>query len=192
MPDEKKEETLLIKIITLEDEDDILSNAIGTLISTKQGKDIINKLYKKSYYKNQLAKEKNESFARIDYSLQKIKASEMANYTNKAIVKKGVKHEIISIPKQLLIISIGFPKEELQEPGALKKLFRKSIKFTAIGIVTFGTFMITDFKRFLYPDTFALDLPTLVIPLSVLSICLIIERIFSKKTGEINPISLRI
>lgn len=179
--DDNTKETILVKIITLEGEDDELSNAIGTLIASTAGKDIINKLYNKAYYKNQLAQEKGQSFARINYTLEKIKVSEIAEYIKKTIVKKGVKHEFISIPKQLIIIPIGFTREELEKPNALKKLFRNNIKFLTIGIVAFGTFMITDIQKLILHREHAIDFPLLVIPLTVIIIGLIIERIWSRK-----------
>ena len=143
---DKEESPVRIKIITLEDEDDELSTAVGQLISSSEGKDIMKRLMKKAYYKNQLALEKGESFARIDYTFQKIKRSQIADYIEKTIVKKGVKHHIISIPKQLLIIPLNYTTEELQElrkldePGKIKKFFKGGIKFTALGFTSFVAF----------------------------------------------------
>jgi len=51
----------------------------------------------------------------------------------------------------------------------------------AIGIVTGGTFMITDYERIFASDTSAMsDLPILLFPIIVFSVSLIISKFYKK------------
>lgn len=88
-----------------------------------------------------------------------------------------------------LFILSNETKDQIEEKGFLKKFFKDGVKFVSIGIAFFGSYVINKnyFKpnEINYPIPFGTDVPqtTLnnlefwIIPLIVLVVALIIERI---------------
>jgi len=172
--------------------DDESLKTLGQLLSSETSRKIIHLLTREEMYTNQISMKLGIQMNTTVFHLKKLVEVGLVTVTHKKIVKKGVDHKYYKMVPNMFVTSTQ-SKKEVHENGFLKKFFKDGIKFASIGILTFSVFMITDFKRFLYPNEFALDFPVLVIPLTVLIIGLIIERILSrKKKGEINPISLRI
>jgi len=183
--EENEENTVVIvKIVTFEDEQ--LADDVGHLIATKGGRNIIKRLLEKPYYKQELANKEKQSFAKTEYHLHRIKRAHLAEYLQKPIVKKGDKHEFISIKKQLIIIALNYTREELEKPGALKKLFKNTIKFTVIPI---ATFLLSNSMQVTNPDMLlppGVDAPTIDLFLSVaISSCIIISFFVGEKIVKI-------
>lgn len=167
-----------IKIISFDEP--IAIKDFGNLIRSENGRKIIEALLKEPKYKNQIATELNIKYNVTEHHLNKIQELGFTDLSRKQIVKKGVKHNHLEITKQLVIIPIGFSKVELQKKGALRKIFRNGIKFTAIGIAALISSLIFptdvqfqgDVKDSLIPFT---TIPFIIIIIG-LSILLILEK----------------
>lgn len=188
MEDDKEQDEISDKIKVFSSDDEKLK-MLGELLSNKSSRDIIRLLTDKEMYTNEIANKLDMRANLVIHHLKKLQELGLLEVKNKKIVKKGNEHRHFRmIPN--LFITPNHNQEEMKEKETLKKIFKKGIKFMAIGFVTTMTFVLTDLHRFYNPDniSYSSEFPILVIPLTVLSISLIIERIFSIKKGEINPI----
>lgn len=183
---EEHPEEILIRVLGLEDKDAL--NSLAKLIGQDTGRQLLDILInsEKGMYKGELTKKMPVTYSVTSYHLSNAEKLGLVEKSERIIHKKGIKHTHNKIPKQILMIPLGFDKEELKKIKTWKKLIRNGIKFAAIGIVTALVFSITDLHRIYNPTgtSYSFDFPAYVGPLSVLVIGLIAERIIKIKKGK--------
>jgi len=164
---------------------------IGELLSNDTSRKIIKLLISQESYTNEIATKLDIRVSLVIHHLKKLEELGILEITEKRIAKKGNLHRHFKMIPGLFVMP-NETKEEVEEKGTLKKIFKEGIKFVAIAMV--GSFVwLTDLANFnkskeVYPVPFGTvtHSDSLILALSVIIIGLIIERIFSyikKKSG---------
>jgi len=159
--------------------------SLGELLSNETSRKIIKNLMEHQMYTNEIATKLDIRVSLVIHHLKKLEDLGLVEIEDKKIKRKGEKHRFFKINFDIFI-TLDKNKEDIEKKGILTRIFKEGIKFAVIGILTFSVFMITDFKNIYNPEgvSYALTFPSYVMPLSVLVIGLIIERILSRKKGR--------
>ena len=121
------------------DEDSL--KTLGQLLSNETSRKIILCLNGHEMYINQISKACGIQMNLTIYHVKKLEELGLVTITEKAIVRKGVDHKFYKmIPN--MFVNATQTKQEMQEKGFFKKIFKEGIKFTSIGIIGFLTFII--------------------------------------------------
>ncbi len=151
--------------------------ALGELLSNDSSRNIIYNLMNKEMYTNEISTKLDMRVSLVIHHLRKLEDLDLLEITEKKIKRKGVEHRFFKIKSNIFVV-IDKDKKEIEEKGLLKKIFNEGIKFTSIGFVTLGTYLIT--KPELKDElVFASSKDiNLTIPLIILVIGLICERVY--------------
>ena len=124
-----------IKVFSSEDEK---LKMLGELLSNKSSRDIIKLLMKGEHYTNEIANTLELRPNLVIHHLKKLEELGLLETTNKKIVKKGNEHRHYRMIPGLFIIP-NQDKNQIQENGFLKRLFRDGINLTLVvfaGVIT--------------------------------------------------------
>jgi len=147
-----------IKIEIITDEDDTLKT-LGELLANKTSRDLMKFLMSKSTYKMKISEELGVPFSLVEHHLKKLEKLGLVKITNKKLIKGGVVHKTYKITADGIFLMLNTTKKEIDEKGVLKKIFKDSVKFVAIGIVGMVTYFI-NFKEKIIESTPDIDLST--------------------------------
>ena len=158
---------------------------LGELLSNKSSRDIIGLLVEKERYKNEIATVLNLKLNLVSHHLEKMELIGLVETSYKKITKKGEDHKFFRVNPKIFIMP-NHSEKMIKEKGVLRKIFREGIKFAAIGIAGITTWFISTLN-FAATDKWIsgeqsyndVDLSLVVIPLLVIIIGLLIERIYS-------------
>lgn len=114
------------------DSDDKSLKILGELLSNDTSRKIIRMLIGKECYTNELATKLDIRVSLVIHHLKKLEELGLLDINHKQIVKKGNNHRYFKINAPFLIIP-DKTKEELEEKGILKKIFRDGITFFGFG-----------------------------------------------------------
>ncbi len=163
-----------IEIIT--DDDDTLK-ILGELLANKTSRDLMKFLMSKSEYKKKISDELGVPFSLVEHHLKKLEKLGLVKITNKKLIKGGVLHKTYKITADGIFLMLNTTKKEIDEKGILKRIFKDSVKFVAIGIVAFSSWFYSISTPTLYNEkSTEYDL---TIPLLIIVIGFIAEKIFS-------------
>lgn len=171
MDDEKDQEAgeLLLRIIDPVPSEE--TKDIGNLMSSRTGLTILNFMIANPQYKMLISNALKIKYNLTDHHMKKLLKQVLVKTSQKKIIRKGVKHTYYETIKQLIIFPVGYTKEELEKPGALKKLMKNGIKFTSVGIVGlsswFGTQMIQQNNFIMAPPDLNMEEPMIEFPLNI-------------------------
>ena len=110
--------------------------ALGELLSNETSRKIIFHLLKNEMYTNEIATKLDIRVSLVIHHLKKMEDLGLLEITSKKIVKKGEKHRFFKIDSDIFV-SINNTKEEIEEKGILKRIFKDGIKFGCVGITAF-------------------------------------------------------
>ncbi len=166
------------KIKVFSSEDDKLK-VLGELLGNKSSRDIIKLLISQEMYVNQIAKKIGLQPNLVLYHIQKMELIGLVEVTAKQIIKKGEEHKFYKIPIGMLI----FPEKTHEDTTncTLKKFFKDGIKFVAIGIVATVSYAIQLNSTNEGLDITGTQSDLFIIPLMIIVLGLVIERVISKK-----------
>jgi len=163
--------------------------SLGELLSNDTSRLIISNLMTQEMYTNEISTKLDMRVSLVIHHLKKMQDLGMLHITNKKIKRKGVEHRFFKINFDIFI-TVDKTKEDLEKKGLLKRIFRETIKFTAIGIAAVSSWVFSKFFLFtnegivITDTTDGIQLSTgsdFTLPLIIIIIGLIIEIIFSKK-----------
>lgn len=158
--------------------------ALGELLSNDTSRKIICNLMNKEMYTNEISTKLDMRVSLVIHHLKKMEELGMLEITNKKIKRKGQEHRFFKIHYDIFV-SIDKTKEDIGKKATLKKIFRESVKFVAIGlaaIISFFTYDPIETKAKwsgAYGDYNIVEDVSLEIPLLIIIIGLVIERIYS-------------
>ena len=185
---EEKDNDVSDKIKIFSSDDEKLK-ILGELLSNKSSRDIIKLLTYNEYYTNEIADRLNLRANLVIHHLKKLENLGLLEVRNKKIIKKGNEHRYFKMIPNLLILS-NHTKEEIEEKGILKKIFKNTIHYVIIGVIAFGTWIFTQQPKISVdpkmknPETLienSSNFDTLIIPLLIVISGLVIEIILMKK-----------
>ncbi len=162
-------------------DDDLKS--LGELLSNETSRKIIKNLMENQMYTNEIATKLDMRVSLVIHHLKKMEALGLVEIINKKIKRKGEKHRFFKMNSDIFV-SLDKNKEEIENQGILKRIFKDGIKFTAIGVVSFISWLLIPNKTTQF-STFSTDMPDLTIPFLVIIIGLILF-IIKKKWNEIS------
>lgn len=142
IPEENNDE-FTTKIFT---NDDHSLKLLGEILSNQVSRDIIRLLIEKEMYANEIASELNTQFSLISHHLKKMEELELLIISEKRIVKKGKLHKHYKMIPGIFLLP-NHAEEEIKKNGFLKKNFKKSVKFIAVGIAGISTFIISSLQK---------------------------------------------
>jgi len=163
--------------------------ALGELLSNDSSRKIIYNLMTKEMYTNEISTKLDMRVSLVIHHLKKMEELGMMEITNKKIKRKGQEHRFFKIYSDIFV-TVNKTKEEIEEKGFLKKIFKEGVKFTSIGVL--GTISWALSLLILKPNvTLSRTVPSqimqsfeyqsLIIALSVCITGLIIERVLNYK-----------
>lgn len=185
---EEKDNDISDKIKIFSSDDEKLK-ILGELLSNKSSRDMIKLLTYNEYYTNEIADRLNLRANLVIHHLKKLENLGLLEVRNKKIIKKGNEHRYFRMIPNLFIIP-NHTKEEIEEKGILKKIFKNTIRYVIIGIVAFGTWVFTQQPKISIdpkmrnPETLienSSNFDTLIIPLLIVISGLVFEIILMKK-----------
>jgi DNA-binding transcriptional ArsR family regulator len=144
------EKNIEIEIIT--DDDDSLK-ILGELLANKTSRDLMKFLMSKSEYKKKISDEIGVPFSLVEHHLKKLEKLGLVKITNKRLIKGGVLHKTYKIKAKGIFLMLNATKEEVEEKGTLKKIFKEGVKFTCIGVAAITTLFISKTKLFRNDDS---------------------------------------
>jgi len=160
---------------------------LGHVLTNETSRAVMNLLAEEEMYPNEIANKLNISLKLVLHYLDKLEKTNLVIVTSKKLIKKGIKHKHYKmIPN--IFIAISKTQKEIHETGFLRRIFKDSVKFAAIGIAAIGSWIIQDLIP--KPDqraaTSDVELSFLIIPLIIIIIGLIIERILFRKNKKMG------
>lgn len=115
---------------------------LGNALASKTCNKIMKLICDDEMYANEISKKLGIQINLTLFHLNKLEDIGVVKVTYKKLVRKGVEHKHYKmIPT--IFISISETKKEIHETGFLKRIFKDSIKFASIGIVSLFSFIIT-------------------------------------------------
>ena len=130
------------KIKVFDAEDNKLK-LLGELLSNDTSRKIIRMLIGKECYTNEISTKLDIRVSLVIHHLKKLEQLGVLEINHKQIVKKGNNHRYFRMMPGLFLAP-NQTKEEIEESGFLKKIFREGIKFATIGFVSiFSWFVLT-------------------------------------------------
>lgn len=128
-----------IKVFYSEDEK---LKMLGELLSNKSSRDIIKLLIENEMYTNEIADKLGLRPNLVIHHLKKLEDLGLLQIQNKKITKKGIEHKHYRINQYFFLAPSGM-EEEIQKEGSLKKIFRKGIRFVAIGLCAYASWFLS-------------------------------------------------
>ena len=125
---ESKDNFDRIKVFSSEDEK---LKLLGELLTNKSSRDIIKLLMTEEHYTNEIANKLDLRPNLVIHHLKKLEELGLLEITNKRIVKKGIDHKYYKMIPGLFIIP-NQDKNQIQENGFLKRLFKDGINLTLV------------------------------------------------------------
>ena len=121
-----------IEIEVIADDDSL--KTLGELLASKTSRDLMKFLMNKSTYKMKISDELGVPFSLVEHHLKKLEKLGLVKITNKKLIKDGVLHKTYKITADGIFLMLNTTKEEIKEKGVLKRIFKESVKFVAVGI----------------------------------------------------------
>jgi len=151
--------------------------ALGELLSNDSSRNIIFNLMTKEMYTNEIATKLDMRVSLVIHHLKKLEDLGLLEISEKRIKRKGIDHRFFKIKSNIFVV-IDKEKKEIEEQGLLSRIFRDTIKFSCIGLLSVMTYFLTLSKPgeivFMHYNEINLTYPLLVILVS-----LIVVKIFS-------------
>lgn len=175
------DETPKIKVFASDDN----LKALGELLSNDSSRSIIYNLMTKEMYTNEISTKLDMRVSLVIHHLKKLEDLGLLEIAEKKIKRKGINHRFFKIKSNIFVV-IDNDKKEIEEKGLMKKIFQEGIKFAGIGTAFVFSFMmnVKYNSTINYPVPFETyvnnnfdDLTVYVIPLIIVIIGLVIERI---------------
>ncbi len=174
--------------IKIFDADDRSLKILGELLSNDTSRKIIKFLISNESYTNAIATKLDIRISLVIHHLKKMEELGLVEITYKPIIRKGNDHRYFKITSALFVLP-NQTKEDVQEKGILRSIFKDGVKFTSIGIAAFIVWInerrrsgISEFSDYVetgdVPDIG--DMQNLVFPLIVIIIGLVIYIIKDK------------
>ena len=127
-----------IKIKIFENDEESLKS-LGELLGNKTSRKIIRLLIEQELDLNGISTKLDMQPNLVIHHLQKLEEIGAVQVTHKKIIKKGVDHKFYKMAPGIFILP-NHKKEEIEEKGILKKIFKEGIKLTSVFLLTiFGT-----------------------------------------------------
>ena len=124
--------------IKIFDSDDKSLKLLGELLSNDTSRRIIKLLIEKESYTNEISTKLDIRVSLVIHHLKKLEELGLLEINHKQIVKKGNNHRYFRmIPG--LFLAPSQTKEEIENSGFLKKIFREGIKFASVIFLTIFT-----------------------------------------------------
>ena len=120
------------------DADDKSLKILGELLSNNTSRTIIKALMEKEMYTNEIATKLDIRVSLVIHHLKKLEELGLVDITRKQIVKKGNDHRYFKISQRLFIVP-DMDKHEIKKSGLLERIFKNTIKLSAIaftGVLT--------------------------------------------------------
>lgn len=111
---------------------------LGELLSNDSSRKIIYHLMNKEMYTNEIATKLEMRVSLVIHHLKKMEDLGMLTIINKKIKRKGEEHRFFRINSNILVI-VDLNKQEIEEKGLLKRLFKDGIKFASLSIAAIST-----------------------------------------------------
>lgn len=127
---DSKDDEVKINIYGLIDDEeklDVLTKFLGTSAGRKVARILIES--EKGEYKGGISNQMDISYSATSHHVSHAEDAGLIIKSKRKIRKKGIKHTHYKIPKQLIIIPLGFDKQEINSPRAIKKLIKNGINF---------------------------------------------------------------
>jgi len=125
--------------------------ALGELLSNETSRKIMSHLMNNEMYTNEIATKLDFRVSLVIHHLKKMDSLGLVEITEKKIKRKGEKHRFFKIDSDIFV-TLNKTKDEVEEKGILKRIFRDGIKFASIGIATVATWIGTQQKTIWVPD----------------------------------------
>ena len=113
---------------------------LGELLSNDSSRKIIYHLMNKEMYTNEIATKLEMRVSLVIHHLKKMEDLGMLTIINKKIKRKGEEHRFFRINSNILVI-VDLNKQEIEEKGLLKRLFKDGIKFASLSIAAISTWL---------------------------------------------------
>ncbi len=130
-------------VIVIDNDEDMKS--ISELLRTESGREMMKLLAEEKLYSNEIGRKLGLKSNMTSHYLSKMEEMNLVKITNEKITKGGIEHRFFHIPSSIIVIVLKKPKKDAD--GILKKIFKKGIKFCALGISTIAIFFITTPKK---------------------------------------------
>jgi len=163
--------------------------SLGELLSNETSRKIIKNLMEHQMYTNEIATKLDIRVSLVIHHLKKLEELGLVQIVDRKIKRKGEKHRFFKIDSDIFV-TINKTKNEVEEKGVLKRIFRDGIKFTSIlllGILSwFGTSTIQNNIGGYPPPNLYYQIPFPIIPtiVCVLSMTIFLFFIFKKKRDD--------
>jgi len=149
---------------------------LGHVLTNETSRSIMSLLAEEEMYPNEIANKLNLGLKLVLHHLDKLEKINLVIVTNKKLIKKGIKHKHYKmIPN--IFIAISKTQKEIHETGFLRRIFKDSVKFAAIGIASGVAWLIQDYSSqnadgyMIAKDSdFTLSLIIIIIGLSIILI----------------------
>ncbi len=175
-----------IKVFSSEDEK---LKVLGELLSNKSSRDIIRLLTNRECYTNEIADKLNLRPNLVIHHLKKLEELDLLEINNKEIVRKGNKHRYFKV-NPYFFLAPNETKEDLKKKRILENFFKRGIKFAAIGITAFISWLLIPNKNYALVDDHGAaiqnDPDMIFIPFVIIIIGLILERISIVKKEKLT------
>ena len=119
--------------------DDDKLKILGELLGNKSSRDIIRLLIYKESYTNDIARRLNLRANLVIHHLKKMESIGLVEVRTGRITKKGKEHRFFRVHPGILVLPEGTESE-----GALKKLFKRTVKFAAVGASAALSYFLVD------------------------------------------------
>jgi len=154
---------------------------LGHLLTNESSRKIMDLLSYEEMHSNQIAKKANMSLELVLHHLEKLEKINLVIVTNKKIIKRGKDHRHYKMIPNILIL-VSKTQKEIHEAGFLRRIFKDSVKFAAIGLVSFLAFIYNSFHQTSELSEKSSDSNDLLtIPLIIIIIGLILVQIKKRK-----------
>lgn len=164
-----------IKIFTADEEK---LKMLGELLSNRSSRNIIKLLIEKEMYTNEIAKKLELRVSLVLHHLQKMEVIGLLEITNKQIIKNGEEHRFFRIPARILLMP-NTGNEEIVRDRFLIKFFKSATKFAIIGLAAFTSWIVSESDNTIRTGSSSSEIDPLLIPLLIIVVGLITERIVS-------------
>lgn len=153
---------------------------LGELLSNESSLAIINILIDQELFTNQISEKTGIRVSLVVHHMKKLGELGILEVKLKKLKRKGKEHKFYTIKNNILLLKDS--KEKTDEKRLLKKMFKKGIKFTIIGLAAFSAWILTIFNQSsMLTDSSQPTNDPIVIPLIIIIIGLILVLIKKRK-----------
>jgi hypothetical protein len=114
----------------------------GELLSNTLARKLIILLKDGPFIKNEMAKKLNVQFSLISHHLDKLIELDCVEHSEKIIAKGGIPHDAYKLKGELWVLDPANMNEERIDDNKLRRFFKDSVKFAAIGFAGVFSFLI--------------------------------------------------